>query len=74
MDDLGAIASEFNVRKRMLPTALLFHTRARTADVIKVDAPADVKENVLRHLKENGNPVKDGSFLKVTLALGGGDL
>lgn len=37
IDDLSAIASEFNVRKRMLPVALLFKTRARDGDKLKAD-------------------------------------
>ncbi len=74
-DDLGPIASEFHVRKRMLPVALIFHTRARNAGFVKITDAAFVKEHVLELLKENNNPKsEDGKFSKITLQLGGGDL
>ena len=44
IDDLSAIASEFNVRKRMLPVALLFKTRARDGDKLKADLFASPPE------------------------------
>ena len=46
IDDLGAIASEFNVRKRMLPVALLFKTRARDGEKLKAElfaSPSEVR-------------------------------
>ena len=36
VDDVKAFASEFNVRKRMVPRLLLFTSRARQATVIKL--------------------------------------
>jgi hypothetical protein len=59
----------------MLPVALLFHTRARNAGLIKLVNVDFVRDHVLEHLKENNNPKsEDGKFSKVTLQLGGGDL
>ena len=74
-DDLSAVASEFHVRKRMLPVVLVFHTRARTAGYVKNIEPTFVRDHVLSLMKENNNPKsEDGKFSKVTLQLGGGDL
>jgi hypothetical protein len=74
-DNLGPIASEFHVRKRMLPVALIFNTRARNGGFIKITDASFVKEHVLELLKENNNPItEDGKFSKITLQLGGGDL
>jgi hypothetical protein len=72
---LGPIASEFHVRKRMLPVALIFNTRSRNAGFIKITDAGFVKEHVLELLKESNNPkTEDGKFSKITLQLGGGDL
>ena len=74
-NDLGPIASEFHVRKRMLPVALIFNTRSRNAGFIKITDAGFVKEHVLELLKESNNPkTEDGKFSKITLQLGGGDL
>eukprot|EP00960_Hanusia_phi_P028453 747419-Hanusia_phi.AAC.4 len=84
VDDLAGIASEFNVRKRMLPKILLFKTRARDADSIKFDVFQDVsalRNEVLELLKDNPRRAinDDGQgqavgFDKITLAVGGSDL
>ena len=76
VDDVKAFASEFNVRRRMVPRMLLFSSRARQADVIKLgEGPLNVDE-VLAALKEGltENKEKDaeGRYQKLTLAIGGG--
>ena len=75
IDDLGAIASEFNVRKRMLPVALLFKTRARDGDKLKVDlfaSPSALKTQIEELLVDN--PREKDAYTKITLSLGGGEL
>jgi thioredoxin-like negative regulator of GroEL len=76
VEDVAAIASEFNVRKRMLPMALLFKTRARDGDVVKADALLD-PDHALSEIKEAlaENPKREGGgYDKITLQLGGGEL
>lgn len=74
-EQLSAVVSEFHVRKRMLPLALVFLTRARNAAFVKIVEVDFVKDHVLELLKENKNPISaDGKYSKVTLQLGGGDL
>jgi hypothetical protein len=73
IEDLAAVASEFNVRKRMLPTAMLFSVRARSAEIIPSDLfedPAKLKAKVAEMLSENPKG-KDDKFSKITLSLGG---
>jgi hypothetical protein len=75
IDDLTAIASEFNVRKRMLPVALLFKTRARDGDRLKADlfaSPPALKTQVEELLVDN--PREKDAYAKITLSLGGGEL
>ncbi|KAJ1489398.1 hypothetical protein T484DRAFT_1937342 [Baffinella frigidus] len=76
VEDVSAIASEFNVRKRMLPQALLFKTRARNGDVFKADVLMDPEQalaEVQKALEENPRR-EGGGYDKITLQLGGGDL
>jgi hypothetical protein len=55
----------------MLPIALIFHARARSAGFVKLSTPSLVKEHILALLNENNNPVgDDGKFSKITLAVG----
>mmetsp|Transcript_14484 Transcript_14484/g.33124 ORF Transcript_14484/g.33124 Transcript_14484/m.33124 type:complete len:158 (-) Transcript_14484:434-907(-) len=73
VDEVRAVASEFNVRKRMVPRILLFKSRARQADVISGDTGLNgaVLADVLKdEIAEN--PRDDGEVCqKITLALGG---
>ena len=78
VDDVKAISSEFNVRKRMVPRLLIFNSRARQASIIKLkaegDAEASLQEvfDMIREiLSDNGND-EQGNFEKVTLSIGGG--
>lgn len=76
VDSVKAFASEFNVRKRMVPRLLIFNSRARQAEMVplKDDLPAveKLEEQVLGFLKENG---KNGEhkYKKTTLAVGAPD-
>ena len=74
VDDVKAFASEFNVRKRMVPRLLLYVSRARQASIIKLgEGPLDANE-VLQAVKEavadNSERDADGKLLKLTLAIG----
>lgn len=76
VDDVKAVASEFNVRRRMVPRMLLFSSRARQATVIKLgEGPLNFEE-VLAALKEglaeNKEQDAEGRYKKLTLAIGGG--
>lgn len=76
VDEVKAFASEFNVRKRMVPRLLLFTSRARQANIIKLgEGPLDSDE-VLKAVKEavaeNADRDADGKLLKLTLAIGAG--
>ena len=68
VDMTKAVASEFNVRKRMLPRVLVFPTRARQAEILREsDFSADA---VVAFLGEN--PKVDAAYQKLTLSIGGG--
>eukprot|EP00967_Tisochrysis_lutea_P137204 scaffold245824_cov33-Tisochrysis_lutea.AAC.2 len=74
VDEVKAVASEFNIRKRMLPRALLFSSRARMADVLRLDDPSeDALEAVVREaLGSIVEDTPDGQrWKKHTLAIGG---
>lgn len=58
IEDLSAISSEFNVRKRMLPLALLYSVRARSAEAV----PSDLFEEPSK-LKVCRRGSELGSFL-----------
>jgi len=76
VDDISALASEFNVRKRMLPMAMLFKTRVRDGDAIKDLANTEItalEKTVLEALEENPRG-SDGHPQKIMLAVGGGEL
>jgi len=76
VDDVSALASEFNVRKRMLPMAMLFKTRVRDGDVYKDLASKDIPDlerSVLAALEENPRR-SDGHPEKIMLAVGAGEL
>ena len=84
VEDIAGIASEFNVRKRMLPKILFFKTRARDAESIKFETFRDVdalRQEVLEMLKDNPTRKMKGQdqaeqivFDKITLAVGGSEL
>ena len=69
VDYVKAVASEFNVRKRMLPRVLVFPTRARQAEILR-DSDFTVVA-VAKLLTENTKV--DGVYQKLTLAIGGAD-
>lgn len=76
VDTVRAVVSEFNIRKRMIPRVLVFGSRARQADLIKLASePMETDAltvAVLNLLSEN--PASDeGGCLKTTLAIGSGD-
>lgn len=79
-----AFASEFNVRKRMVPRVLVFNSRARQAEIVKpLDQDGKAKgaeaiaSEMKQHLQENvyGVDEVDGNekYVKTTLAIGGGE-
>ena len=74
VDDVKAFSSEFNVRKRMVPRVLLFSSRARLADIVKVDAKAvgvaELDAAIRAMVTEN--PTAGARVQKVTLAIGAG--
>jgi len=76
VDSVKAFASEFNVRKRMVPRLLIFNSRARQAEMVplKDDLPAveKLEEQVLGFLKENGKN-DEHKYKKMTLAVGAPD-
>jgi hypothetical protein len=77
VDEVKAFASEFNVRKRMVPRILLFNSRARQAEVIRLPgegAPdfAEVKGAASAALAENKARDAEGRYEKLTLAIGAG--
>lgn len=76
VDSVKAFASEFNVRKRMVPRLLIFNSRARQAEMVplKDDLPAveKLEEQVLGFLKENGKN-DEHKYKKTTLAVGAPD-
>ena len=75
VDDVKAFSSEFNVRKRMVPRALLFSSRARLADTLKVDSKtvtvAELDSTITAAISENPRG-SGGRVQKVTLAIGSG--
>ena len=74
VDAVSAAVSEFNIRKRMIPRVLVFNSRARQAEVIKLageDVTADgLAASVLGFLAENPTN-ENGDCLRLTLAIGG---
>ena len=79
VDDVKAVSSEFNVRKRMLPRLLLFNSRARQPSVVKLKGEGgeaglsleSLTAAVRAELVENGKDA-DGKYEKLTLAIGSG--
>ena len=75
VDDVKAFSSEFNVRKRMVPRLAVMNSRARLAEIVKLDAaavtPADFEQAISEACAENPRS-SDGRVEKVTLAIGGG--
>ena len=75
VDDVKAFASEFNVRKRMVPRLLLFSSRARQATVIKLAGEAtreSVHSALVDGLVENKSRDAEDRLEKLTLAIGSG--
>ena len=76
VDDVKAVASEFGVRKRLAPRLLLFNSRARQAEVVKLtgDKPLEA-EAFMAHihglLAENQRVA--GRCQKITLAIDAGE-
>ena len=73
VDDVKAVCSEFNVRKRMVPRLLVFNSRARQASIVKVSDMSldDLTAAVNAELTENTKDT-EGNYEKLTLAIGGG--
>ena len=69
VDYVKAVASEFNVRKRMLPRVLVFPTRARQAEILR---DSDFTVVAVASLLTENTKV-DGVYQKLTLAIGGAD-
>jgi len=75
VDAVKAFASEFNVRKRMVPRLLLFNSRARMANVIKLGESTTwqgVQSELKDGLAENKDTDGEGRLQKLTLAIGSG--
>ena len=66
VDYVKAVASEFNVRKRMLPRVLVYPTRARQAEILR-DSDFQRVVAVASLLAENTKV--DGVYQKLTLAI-----
>ncbi len=77
VDNIKAFASEFNVRKRMVPRLLIFNSRARQAELIplKGELPtvSELEERIMGFLQENTMNPDEHMYAKTTLAIGGGD-
>ena len=79
VDDVKAVCSEFNVRKRMVPRLLVFNSRARQPTVVKLQSesggpisPNKLTAAVTAVLADNKKDA-NGKYEKLTLAIGGGD-
>ena len=74
VDDVKAFGSEFNVRKRMVPRLAVMNSRARMAEIVKLDAQSvsvhDLGDAIAERCVENERT--DGRVKKLTLAIGGG--
>lgn len=75
MDDVRSFASEFNVRKRMVPRAVVFSSRARMVEVIRLEGEiteegveAAVREALASIIEETPEGKR---WKKHTLAIGG---
>ena len=79
VDAVRAVVSEFNIRKRMIPRILVFNSRARQAEFIKLATePLSTEalgDAVRGFFAENPTKADGGDCLKTTLAIdsGGGD-
>mmetsp|Transcript_2153 Transcript_2153/g.4170 ORF Transcript_2153/g.4170 Transcript_2153/m.4170 type:complete len:154 (+) Transcript_2153:84-545(+) len=76
VDLVRQVVSEFNMRKRMIPRALVFHSRARQAEIIRKEmfessSTDGLAATVLDFFAENPTNEDDGSCLKTTLAISG---
>ena len=74
---MKAFASEFNVRKRMVPRLLVFTSRARQAEIIgmkgeQLPTAEQLTATIRSHLKENIKNA-DGVYGKLTLSIAGSD-
>ena len=76
VDMVKAFASEFNVRKRMVPRMLVFTSRARQAETIPLrgDAmmTADKLEATILGFLADHTKKEEGDYMKTILAIGGG--
>merc|ERR1719217_404667 len=74
VDAVRAVVSEFNIRKRMIPRVLVFNSRARQAEIIKLAGEPLTAESlaaaVLGFLNDNPTKTEGGDCLKTTLAIG----
>lgn len=72
VDDVKAFASEFNIRKRMVPRAVLFSSRARMADVLRLDEVTEdaVEAAVREALGSVAEEAEGQRWKKHTLAIG----
>ena len=78
VDNVKAFASEFNVRKRMVPRVLVFNSRARQAGTVKMKLESGAAPEIMQltaeiseYLKENKIGTND-LYEKLTLAIGAG--
>ena len=76
VDEVKAFASEFNVRKRMVPRLLVFTSRARQAEMVamkgeQLPTAEQLQAAIRSHLKENIKDA-DGVYQKMTLSIGVG--
>ena len=74
-DAVRAVVSEFNIRKRMIPRILVFGSRARQADIIKLASEpmeTDALTGAVLNLFSENPTSDDGACQKTTLAIGSG--
>mmetsp|Transcript_24825 Transcript_24825/g.63229 ORF Transcript_24825/g.63229 Transcript_24825/m.63229 type:complete len:158 (-) Transcript_24825:248-721(-) len=77
VDSVKAFASEFNVRRRMVPRLLVFPSRARQVDMIPMKGDslptADGLEQSILTLLAEHKKGENGIFRKKILSIGSGD-
>ena len=75
VDAVRAVVSEFNIRKRMIPRILVFGSRARQADIIKLASEpmeTDALTGAVLNLLSENPSSDEGGCQKTTLAIGSG--
>lgn len=74
INDCKAFSSDFNVRTRMVPRVLLFSSRARMAEVMRLEDPTEAALEAAVRVELAGiiEKTDDGKkWMKTTLAIGG---